>query len=268
MMDNIPVERTTRAIRLLDDRCFELRTFIHEQLTGVWQNLVYWDEGDKKRLTIRTAIEGEHTNMDDAVISWRAFKELDTVAKQLWQDLDDNILKPRTDIRQRSLRSIQILDASFPRWHNNSKLTTVQNTLSIDEMQADNSIKSLFDDLERVVQYLLEHLPNEVVKCLSEVMMPTLFTRIKEQWLDSAVPSSLDDMDEYQKSLAQVNDFAVKLESLSWPAAGGFYDWVSNSHRIWLSKRKEIALDWIRNQLALGRSQPPSPNIHLLFSRS
>ena len=96
MIDNIPVERTTRAIRLLDDRCFELRTFIHLQLTGVWQNLVHWDEVDKKSLTIRATIEGEHTNMDDAIISWRAFRELDTVAKQLWQDLDDNILKPRT----------------------------------------------------------------------------------------------------------------------------------------------------------------------------
>lgn len=86
-------------------------------------------------------------------------------------------------------------------------------------------------------------------------MMPVLFTRIKEQWLDSAVPSSLDDMGEYQKSLRQVNDFAAKLELLNWPTADGFYDWVSNAHRIWLLKRKETSLDWTRNQLALGMYQ-------------
>lgn len=113
MMDKIPVERTTRVIRLLDDRCFELRSFIHEQLTGVWKNLVHWDRGDKTCLALSATIEGEPTNMDEAIISWRAFRELDAIATQLWQDLDDYILKPRTDIQRRSLSSIQILKASL-----------------------------------------------------------------------------------------------------------------------------------------------------------
>jgi hypothetical protein len=98
-------------------------------------------------------------------------------------------------------------------------------------------------------------------------MMPILFTRIKEQWLDSAVPSSLDDMGEYQKTLVQVHDFAAILESLDWPAADGFYDWVSNAHRIWLVKRKETTLDWTRNQLALGRT-PFSPGFLPYFESS
>lgn len=83
--------------------------------------------------------------------------------------------------------------------------------------------------------------------------MPIVFTRVKEQWLDPAVPSSLEDMGEYQNALALVNGFASALESLNWPAADGFRDWVSNAHKIWLSKRKETALDWTRNQLTLGR---------------
>jgi centromere/kinetochore protein ZW10 len=135
-------------------------------------------------------------------------------------------------------------------------------------MQADTSIKSLLEDVEGVVRFLLKHLPTEIIKSLSDVMMPILFTRIKEQWLDSAVPSSLDDMGEYQKTLVQVNDFAAKLESLNWPTADGFYDWVSNAHRIWLSKRKETALDWTRNQLALGRSHFPFQEYYLCFNPS
>lgn len=127
-----------------------------------------------------------------------------------------------------------------------------QNELSISGKQADTSIKSLLEDLERVVQFLVKHLPNEIIQCLSGTMMPIIFTRLKEQWLDPAVPSTLEGMAEYQQSLAHVSAFAATLESLNWPAADGFYDWVSNAHRIWLSKRKENALDRIRNQLALG----------------
>jgi centromere/kinetochore protein ZW10 len=84
-------------------------------------------------------------------------------------------------------------------------------------------------------------------------MMPTLSNRIKEVWLDTAVPSSLDDMIDYQKALAQVDDFATKLDSLDWPPVHGFHDWVSNSSKIWLNKKRETSLDWTRNQLSLGK---------------
>jgi centromere/kinetochore protein ZW10 len=86
-------------------------------------------------------------------------------------------------------------------------------------------------------------------------MMPSLSARIKEVWLDTAVPASLDDMVEYQKSMAQVHEFAEKLESLQWPGIDDFYDWVTNSAKIWLVKRRETSLDWTRNQLALGKHE-------------
>ena len=112
MIDKLPVART-RAARLLDDRCFDLRRYIHEQLAAVWQNLIHWNKGDKKSLTINVAIEDVRTSLDEAITSWKAFRELNTVAKQLWQDLDNFILKPRTDIQNRALSSISILEASF-----------------------------------------------------------------------------------------------------------------------------------------------------------
>jgi centromere/kinetochore protein ZW10 len=70
------------------------------------------------------------------------------------------------------------------------------------------------------------------------------------------VPSSLDDMVHYQKALALVQDFADTLDSLKWPGADGLHDWVASSPKIWLSKRRETALDWTRNQLTLGLGTP------------
>lgn len=121
MMDQIPIERT-RALRLLDDRCFELRLFIHEQLTDVWKSLVSWNQGDKKSLTITAAVEGEHTTLDEAITSWKSFRELDTIAQQLWQNLDDFILKPRTDrtdIQNLSFSSVFILKVGLIDSHRN-----------------------------------------------------------------------------------------------------------------------------------------------------
>ena len=107
--------------------------------------------------------------------------------------------------------------------------------------------------MENLIRYLVDHLPLEFIKPLSDAMMPDLSARLKEFWLDTAVPSALDDMLEYQKSLAQVQDFVADLQSLSWPGSDKFEEWIFEAPKIWISKRRETALDWTRNQLELGK---------------
>lgn len=104
----------------------------------------------------------------------------------------------------------------------------------------------------------MENLPPDLIQPLAEKMMPPLSTRIIEVWLDTAVPASLDDMADYQKALSRVGDFASKLESLNWPGADTFNDWVTNAPKIWVSKRRDAALDWTRNQLSLGTHMFPN----------
>jgi centromere/kinetochore protein ZW10 len=120
----------------------------------------------------------------------------------------------------------------------------------------DRTIKTLFTDLEAAIQFLNQKLPREIVEPLSRRMMPMLTSRILEDWLDTAVPASLNDMVSYQKALAQVGDFAAKLDSIKWPGGDSLHDWVSNAPKIWLNKRRETALDWTRNQLSLGIGEP------------
>jgi len=87
-------------------------------------------------------------------------------------------------------------------------------------------------------------------------MMPVLSRRLLDDWLDSAVPASLDDMVDYQKTLALVQDFARRLDILKWPGSDDIHDWIAGAPRIWLNKRREEALDWTRNQLSLGIGSP------------
>ncbi|KAI6708496.1 hypothetical protein JHW43_008968 [Diplocarpon mali] len=227
-LGDVPLEKTTRAMRLLDSRSFELRKQIHDQFSAMWQALIHID------------LDGNPTDINQAIIGLRAYKELDQAAKKLWEDLDEVILKPRTNLQVGSIPSIHV----------------TENSLSLGTEVADQTIKSLFVDLEAIIHFLIVNLPPELIQPLADQMMPQLSARILEVWLDTAVPASLGDMVDYQKALAQVGDFASKLQNLGWPGAHSFNDWVTNAPKIWVNKRREMALDWTRNQLSLGIGTP------------
>src|SRR5436853_1218160 len=130
----------------------------------------------------------------------------------------------------------------------------MQATLRTSTAHADLTIKSLLFDLEQTIIFLNNYLPSEFTKPLSAILMPKLCTKIKDTWLDSAVPASLDDMTAFQNAIALVQVFANNLKELEWLGVDELEEWVVNAPRTWLAKRRETSLDWIRNQLALGES--------------
>jgi centromere/kinetochore protein ZW10 len=130
---------------------------------------------------------------------------------------------------------------------------TIQNTVRLGEETVDSTLKSLFTAMEDLIRYLRDHLPEEFIQPLSAVMMPELSARLKEFWLDTAVPSSVDEVSEYQQSVFQVHEFANNLESLCWPGWEAFQNWTREAPKLWINKRRETALDWIRTQLEVGK---------------
>lgn len=57
--ENLPLDKTTRAVRLLDARYSQLRDSLQEQLLTVWNSLVSIDE-EQKVFTITQAVEGKY----------------------------------------------------------------------------------------------------------------------------------------------------------------------------------------------------------------
>jgi protein transport protein DSL1/ZW10 len=128
-------------VRILDAKCFDQRRYIHDQFTGVWNGLIRVDF-DQRSITINKELlgtssasvlviltyleKGHGTNLDEAIIGLKAFKELETAANRLWMDLDEIIIKPRTNLplngRQGSLYSIQIqqVESQTPKTERNS----------------------------------------------------------------------------------------------------------------------------------------------------
>lgn len=103
--------------------------------------------------------------------------------------------------------------------------------------------------------YLSERLPEELVYSLSNVMMPDLIPRIISKWLETAVPASLKDMDEFRRVTEAVKAFCSRLQSLKFSGFQELQEWVDDAPRVWLSKCRETALDSVRSKLAQGLGQ-------------
>jgi centromere/kinetochore protein ZW10 len=103
-----------------------------------------------------------------------------------------------------------------------------------------------------MIRFLSESFPPDFAQPLSSVLMPKLTTLIRETWLDSAVPVSLDRMTDFRKSIALVHEFAETITALGWGGADNLNDWVESSPRLWVAKRRETALDSTRRQLSKG----------------
>lgn len=235
-MSEIPADRTVRAMRLLDARYYGLKNSINEQLSAIRKSLICVHPGEGS-ITIHKELNGISTSLEDVAIGLMRFKELDTFGKDLWEKLNESIVQLRTG-----------LESTFLLF----KISIENNTLRITEERADSTIKSLFQDILKIIRFLDQNLPKPMVESLSAAMMPDLSEVIIGTWLESSVPTSLNDMVDYQKALAQTSEFAETLESLKWPGADEFHDWVAGAPKIWLTKKRETALDSVRNALALG----------------
>ncbi|KAK9426597.1 hypothetical protein SUNI508_00124 [Seiridium unicorne] len=253
-IDEIPASKSCRVMRILDMRAFELKSAVHDVFDHVWNSLVQIDV-EKGQLRIHQTGQGrrrvrsnwafanrgqeDSMSLAEALIGLKAYKEVGQRMALLWHSVDDAIVRSRTNAESPSLPGITVQDS----------------TLSLDG-QADRSISSLFLDLERIMRYLSERLPDDLVQSLSNVMMPDLIPRIKSVWLVSVVPASLKEIDEFEGILQTVRRFCDSLRALNYTGFEELDDWVDSAPRVWLTKRKETALDTVRTKLAQGLGTP------------
>ncbi|KAJ4419027.1 ribosome biogenesis protein ytm1 [Neurospora sp. IMI 360204] len=237
-LDAVPVNKSCRAIKLLDIRAFELKSDVHQVFDHVWNTLIHVDiEGHK--VSISDTKQDEAMSLSDAVIGLKAYKEVDQRAAQLWHDIDKAILAPRLDINQERLPTIRINE----------------NTLEIGGT-SDQSIEAVFRDLEQIFAFLVEKLPPDLVETISTVLLPGLIPTITKTWLDLAVPSSLEEMDRFQATISTTKGFCTTLKALGLSHLNELQEWTESAPRVWLSKRREAALDQMRTQLSQGLGAP------------
>ncbi|KAK0668853.1 hypothetical protein QBC41DRAFT_321060 [Cercophora samala] len=237
-LDAIPANKSCRAIKLLDIRAFELKSDVHEVFDHVWNTLINVDV-ENHIVSISGSREDEAMSLSDAVIGLQAYKEVDRRTAQLWASLNAAVLVPRMDIERETLPGIQIQD----------------NTLEV-KGSADKTVESLFTDLEKVFRFLVERLPADLVETISSTLLPGVIHRVTSVWLDSAVPSSLSDMERFQQVIALAKSFCATLRKLGFTNLGDLQEWTESAPRVWLSKCREAALDAVRKKLSEGFGEP------------
>lgn len=191
-------------------------------------------------------------SLEDAVIGLKAYREVNQRATRLWDDFNKAIILPRMDITRDSLPGIHIQNVSL---RSSPGEKTSSNAECKDTLEArgsaDKSVKSLLRDLERVFSFLVQRLPPDLVEIISG-LLPTTVHSVTSVWLDSAVPSSLKDMEKFQDVIADARHFCSRLKALGFSSLGDLQEWTENAPRVWLSKCREAALDSVRIMLSQG----------------
>lgn len=230
--------RSVRPVKLLDLRTFELKNTVHQVFDHVWKALVHVD-AEKKTISIAQTKEGEVMSLSDAVVGLKAYKEVDQRMAQLWHEIDQAVLGPRMDIERPVLQSV-----------------LVDGDVLWAEGQADKSVDALLSDMDNVFSFFSERLPGELIESISAHMMPEVASRIISVWLDSAVPASLKEMDQFESVMARAKQFCARLSELHFTGFNELQEWVEDAPKVWLAKCRETALDNVRLRLSQGLGAP------------
>ncbi len=81
-------------------------------------------------------------------------------------------------------------------------------------------------------------------------------SRVINIWLDSAVPTSLEDIAAFEAVITAAEQFCLDLAELQYAGFSELQEWVESAPRVWLSKCRETALDTVRIKLSQGLGSP------------
>ncbi|KAM6486824.1 hypothetical protein HDV62DRAFT_351826 [Trichoderma sp. SZMC 28011] len=236
-LDEVGVSKTTRVMKLLDLRAFELKSDIHQVFDHVWKTLIQVDP-ESGRVAIYNTRQDEKMVLEDAVIGLQAYKEVDERMEQLWHNLDAAVVSPR-------------MDATRP----NPPGIKVEGDVLELAGSADGSAEALLSDLEQILTFVAHKLPADLLQPLANVMMGDIISKLIRGWLNPAVPTGLKDLDKFQVLVSKTKTFCEALQHGGYTGLEQIQDWASKAPTIWLEKSRETALDSVRINLTSGIGQ-------------
>lgn len=238
-------------MRLLDIRSFELKSAVHEVFDQLWKSLVDFDiDGHKiavhrqakgKTLNINSGIHSNLTitggtmTLSDAVLGLQAYKEVDERMEQFWRNLDTVIVSPRMTPKQ----------PKYPRIVADGDKLQLIGT-------ANSSVEALMVDLTTMFTFLSSKLPKELLRTLTGLMMGEIIPRLTNDWLNSEVPSSLQNMKHFQRLIQHTKQFCLMLKKNGYSEFDDLVNWVNKAPINWLGKCRDVALDNVRERLTSG----------------
>lgn len=233
-LDNLRRIDDTRAYGMVAKRLATVKTSLVDGSVELATKLVRVDE-PRASITIQKSTK-ESQNID-----------LQTILEVL-EELDS--LGPWLDNLSRKLNRSLFLSLMDSRHGSIVKLDP--ETLSITEGTPKSNILELLGGLEHICEFFANHLPMPIHQRLSQKIMPNLIERLENEHLHASVPISTDEMHDFEDVLNRVTHLADKLDQTGWYGSTQLHDWVDSAPRVWLSRRREVALGGIRQLLFVG----------------
>ncbi|RMY50604.1 hypothetical protein D0863_14832 [Hortaea werneckii] len=231
-IDGLESVRETKAYGLLQGRAKHLREGLKETATAKWNEAIAIK--DRKVTVTGTA---SSLSLEGIAKTAQGLAIFDGLLQKLSKDLERDILKPRMTAGTNG----QV-----------AKLEVTGKSLLCSGLSGDLSYKSLFQDLETMIDFLARELPSSVSLPLSDRLVLALANRLDEQWLEPAVPLDVNGMPGFQETLGDVQNLADTIEKHGWGGAKQLRDWVQGAPRTWLTKRREAVLGDVRNLVFIG----------------
>jgi centromere/kinetochore protein ZW10 len=177
-------------------------------------------------------------SLEDAAIGLQAYKEVDERMEQLWHNLDTAVVSPRMDTMRSNIPGVK-----------------VEGDVLELAGSADGSAESLLSDLERILTFISQKLPADLLQPLVNVMMNDIISKLTREWLNPAVPSGLRDLDQFQTLVSRLKDFCEELQRSGYTGLEQIQDWAGKAPTIWLEKCRETSLNSVRVNLTSGIGQ-------------
>lgn len=174
---------------------------------------------------------------ESVVEALRTLDLLDSKVDRLHQQIDSLIITPRLDISRGSIPAFSVDGGD---------------TLRITGRSNDLSAGHMFADLRLIFTFFNSKLPRSVTAMLSRILVPSLTTRLRTTTLSRSIPSSLDDLPEFEALLEGVRQFEDYLQEIHWTEETDLREWVDRAPKVWLSKKTETCLDKLREIVAHG----------------
>ncbi|KAH3915796.1 hypothetical protein HBI56_041790 [Parastagonospora nodorum] len=218
---------STRAAGVLRTKEDQLKKAIIENVTESWNGLINVDNTNHK-ISLKDTLEGEATvDISTVVEALSKLDLLDSFLSRFSRDLDRIIISPRLAPGTNKLLVSFAIDGN-----------EIRRTSQINGTR----IKATLEDIQVFAEYLSTHLPSSVAVPLSSKLVPVIASRLINNLLLPAVPTSTSGVPEFQEDLSYVLGLVEFFDELGWSGQNRLTEWVDKSAEIWLAKQKEAAI--------------------------
>ncbi|KAJ5559846.1 hypothetical protein N7513_002245 [Penicillium frequentans] len=223
----------TNVMGILSGEVARLRGEIEDALRLRWSDQVTID-----RAKGEFRITDDTDSLDETIASLSQLGIISSANEKFQNDfiatVIDPILLPRAD---GSSRAVEVTET----------------VIRIDSAYSRTTVVEILSRITDVLNYLRLKLPSSMLATLPQSLIPAVASKAIAGWLSSAIPTTLDGLEDFENTLDCVLHFTKTIQSWEWSGQEELVSWVNQAPRLWLTRRRVDSLDSVRKAIAASK---------------